>query len=132
DLPWTLIFIGAAIAITLEFFGLNSLVVAVGIYLPVHTSAPIMIGGFVRFFVEYFAKTKEALKERVDRGTLFASGLIAGESLIGVFIAILIAAGVQVPAAAKLASNLIPFLLFLALAGLLWFISSKGKKEDAS
>jgi hypothetical protein len=52
--------------------------------------------------------------------------------LIGVLIAILIAAGVQVPAAAKLASNLLPFLLFLALAGLLWFVSSKGKKEDAS
>ncbi|CAH0256814.1 hypothetical protein SRABI80_03119 [Peribacillus frigoritolerans] len=111
---------------------MNSLVVAVGIYLPVHTSAPIMIGGFIRFFVEFFSKTKEALKARVDRGVLFASGLIAGESLIGVLIAILIAAGVQVPAAAKLASNLLPFLLFLALAGLLWFVSSKGKKEDAS
>ncbi|KWW17638.1 peptide transporter [Peribacillus simplex] len=132
DLPWTLIFIGAAIAITLEFFGLNSLVVAVGIYLPVHTSVPIMIGGFIRFFVEFFSKTKEALKARVDRGVLFASGLIAGESLIGVLIAILIAAGVQVPAAAKLASNLLPFILFLVLAGLLWFVSSKGKKEDAS
>lgn len=88
-----------------------------------------MIGGFIRFFVEFFSKTKEALKARVDRGVLFASGLIAGESLIGVLIAILIAAGVQVPAAAKLASNLLPFLLFLALAGLLWFVSSKGKKK---
>ncbi|MGE7601702.1 OPT family oligopeptide transporter [Peribacillus sp. NPDC097675] len=132
DLPWTLIFIGTAIAITLEFFGLNSLSVAVGIYLPVHTSAPIMIGGFVRYFVERFAKSKEARKARVDRGTLFASGLIAGESLIGVLIAILIAVGVQVPAVAVLASNLIPFLLFLALAGVLWYVSSKRNKEDVS
>ena len=132
DLPWTLIFIGTAIAITLEFFGLNSLSVAVGIYLPVHTSAPIMIGGFVRYFVERFAKSKEARKSRVDRGTLFASGLIAGESLIGVLIAVLIAVGVQVPAVAVLASNLIPFLLFLALAGVLWYVSSKRNKEDVS
>lgn len=132
DLPWTLIFIGVAIAITLEFFGLNSLSVAVGIYLPVHTSAPIMIGGFVRYFVECFAKTKEVRKARVDRGTLFASGLIAGESLIGVLIAVLIAVGVKVPAVAMLASNLIPFLLFLALAGVLWFVSSKRNKEDVS
>ena len=112
DLPWTLIFIGTAIAITLEFFGLNSLSVAVGIYLPVHTSAPIMIGGFVRYFVERFAKSKEARKARVDRGTLFASGLIAGESLIGVLIAVLIAVGVKVPAVAVIASNLIPILTF--------------------
>ena len=132
DLPWTLIFIGTAIAITLEFFGLNSLSVAVGIYLPVHTSAPIMIGGFVRYFVERFAKSKEARKSRVDRGTLFASGLIAGESLIGVLIAVLIAVGVKVPAVAVLASNLIPFLLFLALAGVLWYVSSKRNKEDVS
>ncbi|MGE7663036.1 OPT family oligopeptide transporter [Peribacillus sp. NPDC097264] len=132
DLPWTLIFIGTAIAITLEFFGLNSLSVAVGIYLPVHTSAPIMIGGFVRYFVERFAKSKEARKARVDRGTLFASGLIAGESLIGVLIAVLIAVGVKVPAVAVIASNLIPFLLFLALAGVLWFVSSKRNKEDVS
>ncbi|MFJ7747723.1 OPT family oligopeptide transporter [Peribacillus sp. NPDC097295] len=132
DLPWTLIFIGTAIAITLEFFGLNSLSVAVGIYLPVHTSAPIMIGGFVRYFVERFAKSKEARKTRVDRGTLFASGLIAGESLIGVLIAILIAVGVHVPEVAVIASNLIPFLLFLALAGVLWYVSSKRNKEDVS
>lgn len=132
DLPWTLIFIGVAIAITLEFFGLNSLSVAVGIYLPVHTSAPIMIGGLVRYFVERFAKSKEVRKARVDRGTLFASGLIAGESLIGVLIAVLIAVGVKVPAVAMLASNLIPFLLFLALAGLLWFVSSKRNKDDVS
>ncbi|MFJ7638501.1 OPT family oligopeptide transporter [Peribacillus sp. NPDC097206] len=132
DLPWTLIFIGTAIAITLEFFGLNSLSVAVGIYLPVHTSAPIMIGGFVRYFVERFSKSKEARKARVDRGTLFASGLIAGESLIGVLIAVLIAVGVKVPAVAVIASNLIPFLLFLALAGVLWFVSSKRNKEDVS
>jgi putative OPT family oligopeptide transporter len=131
NLPWNLIFIGAAIAITLEFFGLNSLVVAVGIYLPIHTSAPIMFGGFVRYFIDRFAKSEEVRRERVDRGILFASGLIAGESLVGVIIAILIYAGVPVPAAAMSASNLMPFLIFILLSLLLWYISFRGKKQHA-
>lgn len=129
DLPWDLIFIGAAIAVTLEFFGLNSLVVAVGIYLPVHISTPIMIGGFVRYFVEVFSKTKEAIKERTDRGTLFASGLIAGEALIGVVIAVLLYFEVNIPENALFPSNLLPFILFMLLAVLLWFISFKGSKK---
>ncbi|WP_071458722.1 OPT family oligopeptide transporter [Bacillus massilinigeriensis] len=131
DLPWNLIFIGAAIAITLEFFGLNTLVVAVGIYLPVHVSSPIMIGGFVRYFVDRSAKSSEERKERVDRGTLYASGLIAGESLVGVIIAILIYAGVSIPETTATASNLLPFLIFLALALSVWYISIKGKKLNA-
>ncbi|MCK9912672.1 OPT/YSL family transporter, partial [Microbacteriaceae bacterium K1510] len=78
---WDLIFIGAATAIVIELLGLNSLTVAVGIYLPVHTSAPIMVGGIVRWLVEYYAKKDRVKKQRVETGTLFASGLIAGESL---------------------------------------------------
>ncbi|WML49921.1 oligopeptide transporter, OPT family [Neobacillus sp. PS3-34] len=130
DLPWNLIFIGAAIAITLEFFGLNSLVVAVGIYLPVHVSTPIMIGGFVRYFIDRFSKNDEVRKERGDRGTLFASGLIAGESLVGVIIAILIYAGVPVPDVAKSPSDLLPFILFLILAAALWYVSYKRKNSN--
>jgi putative OPT family oligopeptide transporter len=129
NLPWNLIFIGAAIAITLEFFGLNSLVVAVGIYLPVHTSMPIMFGGFVRYFIDRFAKSEEVRRERVDRGILFASGLIAGESLVGVIIAILIYVGVPVPAAAMSASNLMPFIIFILLSFLLYFVALRGKKR---
>ncbi|KZZ85383.1 OPT family oligopeptide transporter [Bacillus sp. SJS] len=129
DLPWDLIFIGAAIAVTLEFFGMNSLVVAVGIYLPVHVSTPIMIGGFVRFFIEKFSKTKEALAERTDRGTLFASGLIAGEALIGVVIAILLYFEVNIPENALFPSALLPFILFLLLAVLLGYVSFKGSKK---
>lgn len=131
DLPWNLIFIGAAIAITLEFFGLNSLVVAVGIYLPVHTSAPIMIGGFVRYFIDRNAKSDEDRKERTDRGTLYASGLIAGESLVGVVIAILIYAGVSIPEQAFWQSDLLSFIIFLVLAGTLWYIAIKRGRKRA-
>lgn len=93
NLPWELIVIGAALAVSLEFLGLNSLTVAVGFYLPVSVSTPIMIGGFVRYLTEVFVKKAEDKKSREETGTLFASGLIAGEALVSVIIAILIVPG---------------------------------------
>ena len=64
---WDLIFIGVALAITIEFMGLNSLVVAVGVYLPVHVSVPIMVGGIVRWLVDFFTKdAKRFLRSQVQ------------------------------------------------------------------
>jgi putative OPT family oligopeptide transporter len=83
DLPWNLIMIGAAIAVGIEFLGVPSLPVAVGMYLPIHLSSAIMLGGFIRYLVEKFAKNI------VDKGILFSSGMIAGEGLIGIILAIL-------------------------------------------
>ncbi|TMZ42019.1 peptide transporter, partial [Klebsiella pneumoniae] len=97
NMAWDLIFLGAAIAIVIEFLGLNSLVVAVGVYLPVHVSTPIIIGGAVRWLIDFFTKNEGLRRLRNDSGVLFASGLIAGESLIGVVIAILIVAGIPIP-----------------------------------
>ncbi|WP_037464496.1 OPT family oligopeptide transporter [Shimazuella kribbensis] len=129
DLPWDIIFIGAALAICIEFLGLNSLTVAVGFYLPLSVSTPIMIGGIVRWITELFAnKDKQEKRERV--GTLFASGLIAGEALISVFIALLIVPGIINPdAAVMMESNLIPFFLFLGIAALLLVITMKKQRE---
>jgi uncharacterized oligopeptide transporter (OPT) family protein len=130
DLPWDIIFIGASLAISLEFLGLNSLTVAVGFYLPLSVSAPIMIGGVVRWTTELFVnKDKQEKRERV--GTLFASGLIAGEALISVFIALLIVPGIINPAAAVMTeSNLIPTILFLGLAALLLVVTLKKSEKD--
>lgn len=127
NLPWDLIFIGAATAIVIELLGLNSLTVAVGIYLPVHTSAPIMVGGIVRWLVEYYAKKDRVKKQRVETGTLFASGLIAGESLIGVIIAIMIWLGVTMPKDVVFTNGLVSLVLFLILTLLLWWVSSRSK-----
>ncbi|MEG6587897.1 OPT family oligopeptide transporter [Paenibacillus barengoltzii] len=128
DLPWDLIFIGAASAVVFEFLGLNSLTVAVGIYLPVHISTPIMVGGIVRWLVEFFSRKNESLlKNRVETGTLLASGLIAGESLIGVVIAILIWSGISIPSNVAITNNVLPLLIFLIVTFLLGFISLRSK-----
>ncbi|MFM1651122.1 OPT family oligopeptide transporter [Brevibacillus sp. B_LB10_24] len=129
NLPWDLIFIGAASAVVIEFLGLNSLTVAVGIYLPIHTSMPIMVGGIISWLVERFAKSDGVKKVRLETGTLFASGLIAGESLIGVVIAVLIWLKVQLPSQVAIPNELVSLLLFAAVALLLWWISVRAKPE---
>ena len=90
NLPWPLIFAGASIGLAVEILGIPILPFAVGLYLPIHLSAGIMVGGLVRLFTERRKKSTEAeKKEQVDRGILYTSGLIAGEGLVGVLLAIL-------------------------------------------
>lgn len=90
NLPWTLVFAGAAIAVVIEVLGLPVLPVAVGLYLPIHLSTPIMAGGLIRlYFDKKKEKSEEERKEKVDRGILFSSGLIAGEGIIGILLAVL-------------------------------------------
>lgn len=83
NLPWNLIIIGAAIAVGVEFMGISSLPFAVGMYLPIHLSAGIMLGGIIRLIIEKYRKNS------VDRGILFSSGMIAGEGLVGIILAIM-------------------------------------------
>lgn len=82
NLPWTLVFAGAFIAIVIEVVGIPVLPFAVGLYLPLHLSTGIMVGGVVRFFFE-------KKKRDVERGILYSSGMIAGEGLVGILLAIL-------------------------------------------
>ena len=89
NLPWPLIFAGAGIAIAVEIIGIPVLPFAVGLYLPIHLSAGIMFGGVIRLFLENRKNvSKEVKKEQIDRGVLYTSGLIAGEGLVGVLLAI--------------------------------------------
>ena len=90
NLPWPLIFAGASIGLAVEVLGIPILPFAVGLYLPIHLSAGIMVGGLIRLFTERRKKSTETeKKEQVDRGILYTSGLIAGEGLVGVLLAIL-------------------------------------------
>lgn len=90
NLPWPLILAGASIGLAVEVLGIPILPFAVGLYLPIHLSAGIMVGGLIRLFTEKRKKATEAeKKEQVDRGILYTSGLIAGEGLVGVLLAIL-------------------------------------------
>lgn len=89
ELPWPLIFCGAAIAIVVEILQVPVLPFAVGLYLPIHLSTPIMVGGLIRL---YFDKKKmdseEERKQIVENGVLYSSGLIAGEGLVGILLAV--------------------------------------------
>lgn len=87
SLPWTLVAIGAGIAIVAELFRIPSLPFAVGVYLPVSTMFPVFLGGGLRMILERRAKSDEERTARRDRGILFGSGLVGGEGLIGVVIA---------------------------------------------
>ena len=94
SLPWGLVGTGAGLSICALIAGLPGLSFAVGIYLPLATMMPVYVGGVVRRIVE--ARRKEKASE-TDSGVLAASGMIAGEGLAGVAIAILVAAGKRFP-----------------------------------
>ncbi len=88
ELPWNLVLIGALIAVVVELVGIPVLPFAIGIYLPIHLNACIMVGGIVRLVFDKMrgdAKKKERI---VSDGILFCSGMIAGEGLVGILLAI--------------------------------------------
>ncbi len=90
NLPWTLIFAGACIAVVVEILGIPVLPFAIGLYLPIHLSTPIMAGGIIRLIFDRRKYKNEKTKENVIQGgVLFTSGMIAGEGLIGIVLAIL-------------------------------------------
>ena len=87
-LPWSLVFMGVFIALSVEILGIPVLPVAIGLYLPLELTAAIMIGGLVRFAAE---KRRKAF----GGGILFCSGLIAGEGLAGILLALLAVFGIN-------------------------------------
>ena len=95
NLPWGLVLVGIFVSVTLELCGIHSLSFAVGLYLPVATTAPIFVGGVVRWWVE--RKTGVAQESDVSAGTLFSSGLIAGGSIAGILFAILVGTNTIAP-----------------------------------
>jgi putative OPT family oligopeptide transporter len=88
NLPWSLVAIGAGIAIVCEIARVPSLPFAVGVYLPVSTMTPIFAGGLIRLWMERKAKNDAELVERRERGVLLGSGFVGGEGLLGVGIAL--------------------------------------------
>ena len=87
SLPWTLVALGAGIAIVVELVRIPSLPFAVGVYLPLSTMMPVFLGGLLRLVLHRRAATDEERLARHDRGILLGSGLVGGEGLIGVVIA---------------------------------------------
>ena len=89
NLPWNLVFAGAFIGIIVEILGIPVLPFAVGLYLPIHLSTPMMAGGLVNLFLEKRKNMDEKKKKNmIESGVLYCSGLIAGEGLIGILLAV--------------------------------------------
>lgn len=95
NLPWGLVFVGVFIAVVVEIVGIPVLPFAIGIYLPIQLNACIMVGGIVRFFLNRISKHREAGEEIIGNGILYCSGMIAGEGLIGILLAVLAVFGVE-------------------------------------
>lgn len=89
NLPWAPIIVGAMLALSVELLGIGALPFAIGLYLPLNLSTPIMVGGIVAWLGSRKVDTKTA-DDRNMRGTLLASGLVAGDALMGVMVAFLI------------------------------------------
>lgn len=89
NLPWALVIAGAFIAVVVELVGVPVLPFAIGVYLPVHLNACIMVGGLIRLVLEKIKRGEEEKKLIINDGILFCSGMIAGEGLVGILLAIL-------------------------------------------
>ncbi len=131
ELPWALILIGIFVAVVIEILGIPVLPFAVGMYLPFSLSAGIMAGGIVRWILERRKTDDEKeKKDSIERGTLFTSGLIAGEGLMGVILAILAVLKVDSKIVSPVALPQIgSLIIFIVLLAYLYFICVKKSKK---
>lgn len=91
--PWMLYFAGAALALILTMIGVPALAFALGMFIPLELNTPLLIGGLISWYVSTRSKDENVNKMRRERGTLIASGFIAGGALMGVISAVLKYAG---------------------------------------
>ena len=134
NLPWNLVFVGVGIAIVVEILGIPVLPFAVGLYLPIYLSTPMMVGGAVRWFFE----RKGGNKEGIDRGVLYCSGLIAGEGLVGILLAVFAVIKVGGTSLGDIIGSCLPFslgnwgglVIFAALTATLFAVVSKKSKKN--
>ncbi|MGH7569568.1 MAG: OPT family oligopeptide transporter [Gemmatimonadales bacterium] len=138
-LPWALILIGVFISVAIELMGIQSLPVAVGVYLPLSTSAGMFAGGLVRWLVERRVRSEERSLAEIESGpgVLFSSGLIAGGAIAGIVVAAIAGAtgsaewlgnavGLSRALGGFATSNVVPLVLFGLLGAVL--LSVGGKK----
>ena len=130
--PWMLYFCGAALALVLTSIGIPALAFALGMFIPMELNAPLVVGGLVAWFVSNRSKDEGLNKARFDRGTLIASGFIAGGALMGVVSAVLKFAGVDWFLSGWAASNAaewVGLVMYLVLIGYMGWHTIKAKSE---
>jgi putative OPT family oligopeptide transporter len=112
NLDWQFVMVGVFIAVMIELCGIKALAFAIGLYLPLATTLPIFIGGAIKGYVDYRADRKKLPKEEdeLGKGSLFATGLIAGGALTGVVAAILLVANEKLMTDLSLEHNMVDVL----------------------
>lgn len=128
--PWMLYIIGAILALILNWLGVPALAFCLGMFLPLHLNTPMLVGGLVSWFVGRSSKDPAVCKARSDRGTLISSGLIAGGALFGVFAAITIMCGHEVPSnGMEFTPQVLGIVAYAAIIAFLYISSCKAKKN---
>ena len=133
NLPWMLIFIGVFIAVAVEIMGIPGLPVAIGLYLPLELSATIMLGGIVRLVTDYLNKKQSDRTEGdAGAGILFCSGLIAGEGLVGIILAVFAVAGLdeRIDLSGRINTGMVGGIVLLVVMIISVAIFSLKKKAD--
>jgi putative OPT family oligopeptide transporter len=143
SLPWNMIGLGAALSVGLILlgaylkkrgseFGVSPMAVAVGIYLPFTTTLPILLGGIVHLLVTKKYQSRQKLEMAIQAGTVFCAGLVAGEALTGIFLAIPIGMDVRLPLMLVNSERLRDILSIVVLIGLPWAIYRAIKKQSSA
>lgn len=131
--PWILYGIGAIISIALTFFGIPALAFSLGMFIPLELNLPLLAGGAIAWFVSTRSKDAALNTARKERGTLLASGFIAGGALMGVVSAVLRFGGVNLLNTEWMESNggeLLALGMYLLIIFYLAWDSLRAKKED--
>ncbi|MBO5720205.1 MAG: oligopeptide transporter, OPT family [Bacteroidales bacterium] len=130
--PWLLYGIGAALALLLTFFKVPALAFALGMFIPLELNTPLVVGGLISWYVSTRTKDKDLNKARQERGTLLASGFIAGGALMGVVSAAMKFGGFEYSSPlCNVSSQIIGLVVYIALIVYLIWDSMRAKKEEA-
>ena len=131
NLPWNLVFVGVFLALGLEILRIPVMPFAIGLYLPIYLNATIMIGGVVRMVMDVRKNVDEKTKEQQSTdGTLYCAGMIAGEGLVGILLAIFAVFGINTSIGESVNFGNIGgvILMVLMIASMLYFSLKKKKK----
>ena len=131
--PWILYFMGAALALVLTAIGVPALAFSLGMFIPMYLNAPLVVGGLIAWFVSNRSKDEKLNKARFDRGTLIASGFIAGGALMGVVSAVLKFAGADwymTEWAASSNAEWLGLAMYITLAAYMIWHTMRAKKEE--
>ena len=138
QLPWVLVIIGITFGVMCALMKLPILPVALGLYLPIHLSAGILIGGLVRVLVDHkFRNNSEEQKQGVEKGILLSSGLVAGDAIMGIVIAVFATLSINIGFGANILPSITgsPYtaiILYILLAIWMYRVTiKKDKKQNA-